>query len=450
MRIDSAVTVGNDVVLYPFRSPRGPYAPFYPAVYLDTNGGSWLGKQITVRPDGTNLFDTYWGDTVFINTSAVVGTSWIFYNDTSVRYYQATIVGDDTMTVLGVLDSIKTITLTAYDAQGVNVSDMAHNKQIVFSKDHGLVRTFSLYMFPFHPPHLQAYTHNQDFLLDRVETSFGSLNSFELVDYHHPTAVEIFDFNVGDVFEFSGYNGQLPYYRLDSIKTKNIISPTQVSYIMTRTTSDYYYGPPMPYWTYSHDTITFSAYATPNIGSRMPEEWYAGRFISYDPDDSSSCVKSYKYGYLPSYVYGDGRVNTFEPCDESYVFKAGFGRVNFMYCADPSPGASGNIVENLVFSVKNGVPCGNFHPIINSIDDEMQVSAGLSVYPMPASDVLHVVYSGSYLFRLSDLVGKVVASGAAKNMADIPVNILPNGFYMLHVVDKSNNKRTIRKVLVQH
>src|SRR5882724_8748120 len=80
IRIDSVRTVGSDVVYYPYHTPRGSY---YPSSFpvLDSNGGSWLGKKVIEKSDGTFIFDSYWNDSVIIETRANVGDNWIFYKD---------------------------------------------------------------------------------------------------------------------------------------------------------------------------------------------------------------------------------------------------------------------------------------------------------------------------------------------------------------------------------
>src|ERR1043165_4364812 len=47
IRIDSTKMVNGDSVLFPFRTARGPVPNALPPP-LDSNGGSWLGKTITI------------------------------------------------------------------------------------------------------------------------------------------------------------------------------------------------------------------------------------------------------------------------------------------------------------------------------------------------------------------------------------------------------------------
>lgn len=108
MRIDSVETQGDSTIYFPYHTPRG-YLHSAPPSTLDSTGGSWLGKSVVQRADGTFLFDNLWHDTVVIKTQANVGDSWVFYHDTTTLFYQASLMAIDTMTVLGFVDSVKKI-----------------------------------------------------------------------------------------------------------------------------------------------------------------------------------------------------------------------------------------------------------------------------------------------------------------------------------------------------
>jgi hypothetical protein len=116
IRIDSVNEQPEYKIFYPFHTPRKYWDMFFEYGVDgadDTAGGSWLGKKIIIRNDGTYLFDTYFGDTVVIKTQASVGESWVFFNDTSLIYYKATITSKSTRIINDILDSVKVITVKA-------------------------------------------------------------------------------------------------------------------------------------------------------------------------------------------------------------------------------------------------------------------------------------------------------------------------------------------------
>lgn len=177
IRIDSVKTNPDSTVYYPFHTPRGAYniSPGPPAV-LNKDGGSWLGKKVTQLTDGTFIFDNYFTDSiVVIQTQAKAGDSWVFYKDTGSLYYNATVVSTDTMTVLGSVDSVKQILITAQNAAGVVPSDSLNNFKISLSKNSGFVQVFDLYTFPYHKPD-SAYRTGLDFFLDKSTNEPGTIN----------------------------------------------------------------------------------------------------------------------------------------------------------------------------------------------------------------------------------------------------------------------------------
>ncbi|MFI5196347.1 MAG: hypothetical protein ACHQD8_04595, partial [Chitinophagales bacterium] len=213
IRIDSVKTSGSDVIYYPFHTSRGryPYAAGFNAL-LDSNGGSWLGKKVIQRNNGTFLFDNLWGDTVIINTQASIGDTWVFCKDTSSLYYYANVLSIDTMTVLGVLDTVKTIIINAYNGTTLITADPVNNFQIVLSKNHGFVHTFDLYTFPYHAPdsnYARGFDYYLDALIHNSTAPFiptQSNSTFALVQLTNPTGSQLYDWNVGDVFEYSVCN----------------------------------------------------------------------------------------------------------------------------------------------------------------------------------------------------------------------------------------------------
>src|SRR5437870_5221101 len=77
IRIDSVKVIGTDTVLYPFHTIRGEY--FNWPHTTDSNGGSWIGKIIIEKTEGTTLFSNYRGDTIIIKSLAKLSDTWTFY-----------------------------------------------------------------------------------------------------------------------------------------------------------------------------------------------------------------------------------------------------------------------------------------------------------------------------------------------------------------------------------
>ncbi|MBL7719189.1 MAG: hypothetical protein JNL72_10175, partial [Flavipsychrobacter sp.] len=126
--IDSVTAHGADLYYYPYRSGRQPSPPLMDP---EDTAGSWIGMVVIKKNDGRFLIPNYWNDTIEIRSLANVGDSWTFYQDSSTKYYTATIIATDTMTLPGGLDSVKRIQLLAYDNGVLQTADSFHQAEIV-------------------------------------------------------------------------------------------------------------------------------------------------------------------------------------------------------------------------------------------------------------------------------------------------------------------------------
>jgi hypothetical protein len=353
MRIDSTGMSGTDTIYYPYRTPRGlSYAIFSPI--SDSLGASWLGKKVLKNTDGTFLFDNLW-DTVIIKTQAHVGDSWIFFNDTTMFYYTATIVSEDTMAISGILDSIKKIMITAYSAGTINIADPVNNFQLTLSKNNGFVQIFDLYTFPYRRPNTSTFSpeffaadYYLDVLLNNLDHGDGWNNYppsqensiFHLFTFHNPTQMEIYDFAIGDVYE-SHYNKTInsPYsydeYTVDSITNKTSATGLVFytgSTVSSTVTVDYSIIPSLVKEIYSRVPYALTADSTLLIDSlTMPEEWNAMHLLHYFPRYNVGCDSATSYQVDIDYKgtgfsnYGNSGI---VPSYDYTIYSIGYGITN--------------------------------------------------------------------------------------------------------------------------
>lgn len=439
INIDSTQTNGDTITYYPFHTPRGPYyeTPFTPPA-LDSNGGSWLGGKVTRYADGTFAFDNYWGNTVTIKTLAPTGSTWIFYSDSSTLYYQAEMLGADTMTLLGSMDSVETILITARNPSGIVTSDPLDSFEIKLSKNHGFAQVFDLYTFPYHKPD-SVYRPGLDFFLDRSTFGYGGVNAFggyspdrnitifKLVDFINPNDVQLHNWSVGDVFEREIENNYFfyeYYFTLDTIIGKTVAAHS-VSY--NSTGSEFSYVPPFNY-TFHSENVTYydSVFEIAGYGF-LPESTLvpSNGYVFYFPDDSSRCSRAPLYITTPM-SFGWGGLGS----SVSYeIYKLNFGKlVHYLATGDPYTES-----DRLIFSRMAGVSCGhNAWPV--GIDN-INATQLFSIYPNPANDVLHITSSGKIgKIEISNLLGQVLLTAEiTDNKAQIDVASLLVGCYIIRV-----------------
>jgi hypothetical protein len=450
IRVDSVVTSGSDVLYYPYRTRRKKSELSY---YEDTVMGCWLGGRVVMKPDGVFLFDNYWRDTVIIKTNASIGDSWIFYDDTSSASYWATVTGMDTMTVLGVLDSIKTITIHAFASGVPSPSDPVDNFQIQLSKEHGFVKVFDLYTFPYH------FTTAGDLYYNWAQVAhnpgyggvvpFESAMHFQIVDFQNPALRDIFDFNTGDVFEWkiSSNSGSAPVYNYTNY------SGIQANKILSRSTPDPYH---VQYQTeikavinahQTHtginttdvkDSVETQIYDTSVLFSslvgRMPEDALSTKAIYYYVPVDTYCVSTPLYAiiYLES-------LSNFSSIYKQ-VYKTKFGQVynNKQIFYGFGSGFEGHVATNviswLIYSLKDGIECGTYFNVPISVAS-LSVDNSIKIFPNPVKQELTVAAAENITsIVISNIIGQTVYSHTY-NSKEVKVDVadLPDGIYFLRL-----------------
>jgi hypothetical protein len=424
IRIDSVKTIGTTQYLYPFQSFRGMEE-------LDTNGGSWLGKVITVQNDGITYFDNHWGDTTFIHTQAALHDSWLFYTDTTDVYYTATITAIDTATIEGVIDSVKEITLSCYNSSGLLATDKLHGAQLLLSKAHGLAQAFDFYIFPMHEPG-KPYQRGFDYTLDKSTSYMSNKNAvlFRLCDFDNPLMTDFYDYNPGDRFVHQYYLGGYPYTTMFDVREKQVMADSIVY-------GGYSYSQRyVPVQGYGYQTScvysNIVAHGTTFLDtSLMPEEWGTRDFYYYNPADTTYCRTGGLYTTHANFIlYPDNQVNIFEPIGHQYSYKKGLGVTWHHYQNGSGPI---NYTEPLTAFAKAGEPqCG---PAAVLSVDATKSSAAFRVYPNPANDVLHVEAT-AVSAQLYDALGRQVGTWALQgDKHTLHTGHLPAGYYVLKIQD---------------
>ncbi len=468
IRIDSVRTSGSDLIYYPYHTPRGRYG-YMPGglALLDSTGGSWLGKRVVQKDDGTFLFDNLWGDTVVINTQAHPGDTWIFYNDTTSHYYTASVHSVDTMTVSGMLDSIKRIHILSYNSAGINVTDSLNDFDIILSKNNGFVKIFDLYTFPYHAPDT-PFQQGLDYYLDAIVNYWPKKSNsiFSLTDFIDPSIIQLNDRSPGDIFEYSVYEPALclpcgsapvessnPYqYYLDSFATKTFFADS-VSYTCSGWNASQHYNPLAYYYSTPHNTYdiipvnsSLTFYNTALIDTTlMPEEYKEITFRYYFPEDTSYCIKSPLYELFQSEIVGNQWEDLFfESSGLQKTFKTGFGEVNdYLY------DVGNDIVyqTTLIYVEKSGQSCGTYvAPTPSGVPNTQVPVIHYDIYPNPATTSLTISSSNRINnVTITDLLGQIVSNGMY-NSENVEVNVadLPPGVYLVKI-----NDTVVRKFVKQ-
>ena len=491
IRIDSVRTSGSDTIYYPYHTQRTPgYLSTIIPPIGDTAGSSWLGKNVIERPDGIFIFNNMW-DTVFIKSHAHLGDSWMFFNDTTQLYYIATVSFVDTMSILGYVDSIKTISITAYKSGVVDSIDPVNNFQIILSKNNGFIQVFDLYNFPYHEPDSNSYdflaghisTRFDDFYLDELLGDLGSCdlgcypfdkladttNSiFHLISIHDPTMMEVYDFAPGDVYESynSGPSLGTSYYPYGVIILDSIISKTVTTYNVSYTVQEHRKNLAPVYDSYGHmigDTATYVSYTVVwnfdtttllNLNNKMPEEYGVGYIMHYFPFDTSLCNNPAKYQLDQNYqniryLY-NGTADLPTYFTQDYSMGYGFTSLNAVDHPDLSP--EFDEIRKYIYIYKNGSPClGEFTPATAGINS-ISLRNDLQIFPNPANNELTIKTSSTltYTITIHNIIGREVYSlHTTLQQQTINTTELPEGLYNVTITDESGYRYN-NKIVITH
>lgn len=181
LRIDS-VKVLNDSILFPFKNIQTNDLRCY-----NPYGTSWLGGKIVISPTWNYFFNDK-NDTIKIKTNAVLSESWTLFNRNDISI-TATVNSCDTMTFMGVTDSVKTILLHVYDMTMKPTPHALEGKKMILSKNYGFVHTFNFIYWPDFT-YYSIYGFNKEFnLCGLTNPELGVQNL---------TWKEIFNFQPGD------------------------------------------------------------------------------------------------------------------------------------------------------------------------------------------------------------------------------------------------------------
>ncbi len=441
IRIDSSKTENGDLILYPFKTPRGMAPALWGSAQLDTNGGSWVGSEIRIRPDGLTMIDTRWGDTLFIKTRATLGEQWRFYDDTGSRYFLATVTSVGTAPVLNQTDSIKTITINVFNAGLPESGHKIDGKQLVLSKNHGLYETISLHTFPY--PGIVNNSQGSfwaDVFMKLYDEPFnGTIQTYKLVSFEFPDSTEIFNFEIGDIFERwrNHVPGYFNSYEIDSIMDKTVNTNGIIYTIHRKTYTDgaNYGSSSVVYRQVAYGLMDFT-------GGKMPEEKGLIHAVVYIPDDTSHCVVG-KY-YLTreldmtttGYWYGGDLV-----CLEAYTWKEKFGPDFWRKClSDKGTG-------KIIYSVKNNQPCGTLVPL--SVH-QIEKSHRPEVYPNPVTDHIYIKgIEGNTSYYIYSMDGRLMKAGFTQFDTPISVSELAPGTYILKYQSRPNSNFDVKKIVIQ-
>jgi hypothetical protein len=282
IRLDASVQTADGTEWFNHHAIQDVNTDPYAGWCYSPDGPSWMGYKLLVKPTGDNLLyginkddlANIFFDTILIKTNATPGDSWEYLHAGSNigSGALATVIRMDTMTFLGITDSIKVIGLG--------------EDSIILSKDHGLVRALNF----------------RDYFPDSFYSSYelaGISTSDSIIGRRLLTYGEIYDYEIGDVFHRRIYieGGSYPdVYDVFEVLDKYFSADQDtVFYQMSRIEWWYYIGGLSEI---NFDTLTESYF---NLDEILYDDNFPAETMWF-PD--SSAVYAYELYYDNAYYNG--------------------------------------------------------------------------------------------------------------------------------------------------
>ncbi len=456
--IDSVRYHNGNILYYPFRTARVKANDI--GAFADTLAGNWIGRVIIEGSDGVTYIPNHWGDTLKIRNQAALADTWTMLGDSASLHYLATVTIHDTMTIGGILDSIKTIRLTVMNGTNVVNGDALNGLEIMLTKHNGFRQAIDFYLFPYKDTLSQVYDRQIDYYLNESMQPSELFHvpdlMFRRVNYSNPSHKKIFDYEVGDVIITETHNDpqiyQVQRTVWDSVTTKNSSGDTVIYNMdshysgLRRTTN----GPPglEAYSGYGPRTLSITDELLVDT-TWMPEQWHNPDFYYFREEDSSFCFRSNTHTWYNNFLADNGQLYVFEQSRNHSSYKEGLGMLSSSYTHFPTETAYSSFLKG---ARKNGQFCGESNQPL-SLNEGLELTEKLfKVYPNPASDKISIAAAPGQSFTVSmiSIVGRETgikdSSKAGKSV--ISVSSLPSGLYLLHI--DMEEKRVFRKILVQH
>lgn len=428
-------SIGPNSTVYEMASNIGRTLYCYSEQYgqpdygYDPNLPPWICERIERFKNGDIYFYRGLTDTVKFKANVALGQSWIMYTKPNGQL-QAEVIAFDTATLLGTIDSVKVLLITA-----INTTDSVlmrwDSVQLPLSKNYGLLKIPRMVSFPVTTQVLER--------TDQKVLTYGEVYNYEVGDYFQKKKVH---------YSYPDTTVTLEYFRVLTKAFSN--GGETVTYTMHHEEQDSVRGRTR----LVVDTVnrTYSRLSEPIVSAStgIPALVDASTFanpVMYVYDGLEQALQGRRVT-KESFIVAVEQTN--DSCwNWNGTWDAERGDLYYYECLGRSYSAhvfSGIYEEEFVcYSV-----CGETYgqKLVLGVDDLQ--SLGVSMYPNPATDQLNLINGSNTDFevQLMDLQGSVIQQinltvGQRKSW---PIKDLPTGLYVVRFI--AGSKSYYQKVII--
>jgi len=443
VRIDS-VEFNTDSILHPVSNIQQKANDC-----ITPYGASWIGKKVIIQSNGLTVFLNKESDSVKIKTNAHLNENWTAYLFPDSSTVVATVINFDTLSFLGLVDSVKTIGFKVFDKKTNALSHVLNAMSIIISKNYGFVKTLNFSMFPgfdiyYYEDLLQEYT------LAGLSAPKIGLQNLEWYDVN--------DFEVGDEMHVSYENSewydpayvvsdlQLTIYKYLARKE----NADSIVYTIERRQSQKKTAIANTTYTYVHDTIKTIIKPWP-LFENLPGEviisdnWAytlsmkSDNFISktipsfYDRFhlNSESCWSNCcADGCFPTDTYLKGLGGPYYKCDNVF--------------------SGGGLTNKLVYYKKGSDSWGV--PLVITSMPKIRTEDKIKIYPNPAKNRIYITVQNlgfPVMLKIVNMEGLVVLTNKVdSNSSSVNIENLKPGIY-IYCFSKNDERIKAGKLIIE-
>jgi hypothetical protein len=408
IKTNSFNIMGEDTVFYLNRITTIKYTEPYKII-----SSQFLNSKFRKLDSTTFVFDD--PSQYIFKVNAKIGESWIF---DSVENITASVSSTGYDSILGQQDSLKYIVLSTTDT-------------ILLSKNYGIV----------------------SFKVPDSEKKYKLIGIENLgLGYKVPSYLDFFDFEVGDVFEYTEtekYEGRSNYsnntkrknYQIKILEKMNPDEKNKYTYKIQKSFfgTDWFRSDPLVIDTLSYEIIetieyTYDENSFLNYYNKQGIYVYSSSSVNFSKDTVFKVNTKMYYPYI------------LNPRYDGTSYGVGLGMISYHYYEYSGPGSM-VIDKNLVGCKKGGIIFGK----LTTTSDQITKNEELRLFPNPASEYVNIQIdipfkNGKILFY--DMSGKIVLSeDIANNHAGISIGSLLPGIYQVKVI---TDKKVYVKSLIKN
>lgn len=434
MYFDSLSVTGQDTDFYTFHTWRdtdtvnqvGPNC-------IEIIGPAWTGNHIHKSFNGNTFFFNSEGDSILLKTNSSINDSWKFMKWNNSGYVTARLDSIIYAVITGIQDSVKCFSLHVFDSTGTEInSHSLNNETLLLSKSNGLLSTFDFYYLP-----------DYVYAMHRIDSIPMS------------TQAQIFDFDVGDEFEYYSqcrylWGGDLPpvffYFKILS----KFFSPgmdTVFYHRRTITLSFDRFHIPDSVKTFSEDTIHYPLIHSPFFRTFPEENLFnsdSSNLFNYIlRKDTGLYHGRQEYMQITGYLGGmpfDSCIefNHFDPVFFTTRWAPGLG-VTFNESNEESmPGP--RCYRHLMWYHKSSEYYGYYRDLTVGLEKIIS-SPDFLIYPNPvkSSFQIKLMNENKMTLKLSDLSGRILWETFIQESASFDMENFSPGIYFISLSGKSGS-----------